>query len=178
MYVQSLTPEGCFVFTFVVKSVNLLCSNWKSDFKRRGYEHDLITAVVWKLEVFGVRALRKSFTVKQETSCVQQLNMWKEHFLHIHILGIFNEGEGIGVVLVRRKLDMKWIMWCKCANSTSIDRWNLMLNYKSEPRLWTSNAGPLLTLVSGINPAIDGHQRWSLRWRSMRSYWVKEIIWH
>lgn len=74
--------------------------------------------------------------------------------------------------------DTKRMTRCKCGNLTSIDGWNPMLNYKSEQRLRTSNAGPLVnTFVSGINPAMDGHQHWSLTWGSMQSYWVKEIIW-
>lgn len=60
------------------------------------------TSVIWDLEAPGAHTLR--MTVKyRDTSCVQQLNLWNETYLHINLYLIddffFHEGEGVGAIL-------------------------------------------------------------------------------
>ena len=52
------------------------------------------TSVMWKLEASSAQTLRMNFTVKEETSGVQQENFRNQQYLHIQRFWIFNEGEG------------------------------------------------------------------------------------
>lgn len=82
---------------FISRSANFLCDYLKSDFKKWANElqkiiwkpslvqYSAYTSVKWKPEVSGGPRLRMDFTVKEEIFFVQQIKVWDEKYLHIHI---------------------------------------------------------------------------------------------
>lgn len=81
--------------TIITKSLHFLCTHWNSNFQERACENDLwhqlvlkanlspiflVHSVKWKLDV---HALTMDFTVKEEKSCVQKLNLSNGTYLNI-----------------------------------------------------------------------------------------------
>ena len=58
-------------------------------------------SVMWKLEASSEHTLRIDFTVKQEMSCVQEFNYLIKYIYIFIDSGIFNEGEGVDIILTR-----------------------------------------------------------------------------
>lgn len=104
MYVQSLTLKGCsHIYLLKVGSFSVLVENL--NFKSG--PTIMMCGITTSLGaspglILSVQIIRMDFTVKPETSCVQQSNFRKKMYLHIHriLIFFFNDAEG-GYLILR-----------------------------------------------------------------------------